>query len=140
MASIMLAGNTCSSTELTVGAACWMAVSDAVGASFNPAPGRTRFTAARPRKSATVVTASKYKIAFRPMRPMRFKSPEPALPYTRVPKLSGAMMDRISRRKMLLTGASRLATPGAAIPITIPAAIPMKIHAVSESRFTARPI
>jgi hypothetical protein len=39
----------------------------------------------------------------------------------------------------LLAGERRLATLGAAIPSTIPAAIPMKIHAVSESRFTARP-
>ena len=50
------------------------------------------------------------------------------------------MMERINRRKILLTGTSRPATPGAAMPTAIPAAMPMKIHAVSEGRLTALPI
>jgi hypothetical protein len=40
----------------------------------------------------------------------------------------------------LLTGESWIANPGAAIPSEIPAAIPMKIQSVSDSRFTALPI
>ena len=37
---------------------------------------------------------------------MAFTLPAPAMPYTSVPKISGAMIDLIRRRKMLLTGDS----------------------------------
>jgi hypothetical protein len=45
------------------------------------------------------------------------------------------MMDLISRRKMLLTIPRCIATPGAVMPRAIPAAMPMKIQEVSDSRF-----
>src|SRR5579864_9101436 len=50
------------------------------------------------------------------------------------------MMERIKRRKILLIGESWTATEGAAMPIAIPAAMPMKIQVVSESRLTVLPI
>jgi len=56
-----------------------------------------------------------------------------------VPKISGAMIDRINLRNTLLTGANFTANAGAAMPSAMPAAMPMKIQAASDSRFTARP-
>ncbi len=78
-------------------------------------------------------------MAFSPMRPMVFTLPEPAIPYTSVPKINGAMMDLIRRRKMLLSGASFTATCGAVSPSAMPAAMPMKIQTVSESRLNVPP-
>ena len=43
-------------------------------------------------------------IAFTPMRPIALTLPVLAIPATSVPNSSGAMIDLISRRKMLLTG------------------------------------
>ena len=43
---------------------------------------------------------------------MRLMSPPPAIPATRVPKISGAMMDRISRRKIALDGGQLLRGAG----------------------------
>jgi len=105
----------------------------------NTGAGRTRLTAASPSNSARVVTISKYRMALPPMRPMRFISPPPAMPTTSVAKISGAMMERINCRNTRLTGESCLAKPGATIPRATPAAIPMKIQAVREMRFNARP-
>src|ERR1043165_1777757 len=45
------------------------------------------------------------------------------------------MMERISRRNTLLAGPSCVANSGLRIPATTPAAIPIKIQAVSEMRF-----
>ena len=64
------------------------------------APGFVRFTIPSPMNSAMVVTISKYRIAFAPMRPTFFRSPPPAMPTTRVEKMSGAMIDLIRLRKM----------------------------------------
>src|SRR5450432_986424 len=46
--------------------------------------------------------------------------------------MSGAMMDLIRRRKILLSGASCTAMAGAKIPRARPTAIPIKIQAVRE--------
>jgi hypothetical protein len=43
-------------------------------------------------------------MAFNPIRPICLISPEPAMPFTKVEKIRRAMMERISRRKMWLTG------------------------------------
>ena len=66
----MLVGNVCSSVAASVGGvfATPGAVVSLSAAIFIPAPGFERFTAARPRNSAAVVTISKYRIAFAPMR------------------------------------------------------------------------
>jgi hypothetical protein len=58
MASITLAGKVCSKTPERVGLACGK-VSTGVNASFICSPGRVRFTAAKPRNSAMVVSTSK---------------------------------------------------------------------------------
>ncbi len=79
-------------------------------------------------------------MALAPMRPICFMSPPPATPETSVAKISGPMIDRMSRRNTVLTGPSCLAKPGVKTPSATPAAIPMKIQAVSERRFIALPI
>ena len=63
-----------------------------------PAPGLNTFTATSPMTSATVVASSNQTIAFRPMRPMAFRSPMPAMPITSVENSSGAMIILIIRR------------------------------------------
>ena len=70
---------------------------------------------------------------------MFLRSPPPAIPATSVPNNSGAMIERISRRKTVLISPSCLAKSGAITPSATPAAMPMKIHAVSESRFIVLP-
>ncbi len=101
-----------------------------------PRPGRSRFTAASPTNSAIVVTTSKYTIAFRPMRPICFRSPAPAIPYTSVPKISGARIDLISLRNTVADRAQiSLAAPGATPRRTPrPPTIPTRIQAVSGIR------
>ena len=60
---------------------------------------------------------------------------------TSVPNSSGAMIERISRRKIVLMQPELLAPhPGAKTPSATPAAMPMKIQAVSEIRFIVLPI
>ncbi len=59
MASMMLVGTICSTNEPAVVCVCGTAASAAVRARGTPTPGRTRFTAANPRNSASVVTISK---------------------------------------------------------------------------------
>ena len=62
------------------------------------------------------------------MRPMAFTLPVPAIPYTSVPKISGAMIDRISRRNTLPTAPSIRCRLQAPMPSATPAAIAMKIQ------------
>ena len=59
-----------------------------------------------------VVTISKYRIALPPMRPMVLTLPVPAMPHTSVPNSSGAMIDLISRRKMVAQQAQSFGGPG----------------------------
>ena len=54
--------------------------------------------------SAMVVAISKYTIAFRPIRPIAFRSPVPAMPTTSVAKISGAMIILIMRRNTSASG------------------------------------
>src|SRR5689334_5532302 len=68
------------------------------------------------------------------MRPTWRRLPCPAIPTTSVAKMSGAMIDRMSRRKIVLNGLSDAAAPGASQPTTSPAAMPTKIHCVSVVR------
>src|SRR5689334_21072226 len=73
------------------------------------------------------------------MRPTWRRLPCPAIPTTSVEKMSGAMIERMSRRKIVLNGLSDAAAPGASQPTTSPAAMPTKIQCVSVVRgnFTA---
>ena len=59
MASMMLAGNVCSTTAASVVGAAGASASAAVRAIGTPSPGRTRLTTPNPRNSANVVTISK---------------------------------------------------------------------------------
>src|SRR6478672_9462029 len=72
------------------------------------------------------------------MRPICLMLPVPAIPYTSVPNSSGAMMDLIRRRNIVLTIPNRVAIPGAATPSAIPAAMPRKIQPVRDGRFMGR--
>ena len=76
-----------------------------------------------------------YVMAFRAIRPMVFSSPADAIPETSVPNNNGPTMDFMSRRKMLLIGASCLANGGKNAPISIPATSEIRIHEVREIRF-----
>src|ERR1700678_1555944 len=80
-------------------------------------------------------------MALIPMRPMVLTLPVPAMPYTKVPKINGAMMDLIRRRKTLDSAAIHAALPmlGKIAPTTTPTTIAMKIQAVSDRRFTGAP-
>ena len=73
------------------------------------------------------------------MRPMCLMSPPPAIPATSVPNSSGAMMERIRRRNTVLISPSCLAKSGAKMPSATPAAMPIKIQAVSEIFFIVLP-
>src|SRR6266566_1517393 len=74
-------------------------------------------------------------------RPTRFmSSPCPAIPTTRVPKISGTMMDLIIRRKTVDTGLSVVANSGAYTPISTPTTIEIMIHDVSVMRLKFRNI
>jgi hypothetical protein len=103
MASMMLAGNVCSRIAPTL--VCVFGTSTFVPAvRLIPSPGRNTLTATKPTTSASVVTISKYTSAFSPIRPIALMLPALAMPATSVPNSRGAMIDLISRRKMLLTG------------------------------------
>src|SRR5688572_24470555 len=65
--------------------------------------------------------------------PTRFmSSPCPAMPMTSVPKISGAMMDLIMRRKICESGRKDCAASGNIQPINVPIAMDIRIHLVSE--------
>ena len=74
------------------------------------------------------------------MRPMALALPDPAMPYTRVPNSSGAMIDLTSRRNTLLTGDKLRAASGKKCPNTTPSSMAMKIQAVNDGLFNAHPI
>ena len=70
---------------------------------------------------------------------MRLELPVPAMPDTSVPNSSGAMMDLISRRKIVADG-RRVAVPRRGSDAERdPGTMAMKIQAVRDSRFTALP-
>src|SRR6185436_12055697 len=63
-------------------------------------------------------------IARRPIRPTAFTWPAPAIPATSVPKMSGAMIILISRRKIWLNGLKYCAQSGCVRDTIAPAAMP----------------
>jgi hypothetical protein len=65
--------------------------------------------------------------------------PAPAMPYTRVPKSSGAMIALISRRKIAPRTAALFAGPGNKAPKAIPPTSPIMIQDVRENRLTPAP-
>src|SRR4051795_7328357 len=69
------------------------------------------------------------------MRPMVFTLPAPAMPETRVPKRSGAMIDLMRRRKIVPRIARPTACFGKTAPKAIPATRAIIIHVVREMRF-----
>ena len=79
-----------------------------------------------------MVTISKYRIAFPPIRPMVLILPVPAIPTTKVAKMSGAMIDLIRRRKMVPSRPSSFAGPGNAAPNATPATRAIRIQAVRD--------
>jgi hypothetical protein len=105
MASMMLAGNTCSMMLPGWAAPARQGPRRNVCASFMPAPGRTRLTAASPRNSAKRGDDFEVDDGLQADAAHAFQVAAPAMPKTSVPKISGAMMERMSRRKTLLTGA-----------------------------------
>ena len=71
---------------------------------------------------------------FSASRPTRFmSSPWPAMPTTRVAKMSGAISDLIIRRKMVESGLSSWENSGNAQPTSVPRTIAIRIHCVSET-------
>ena len=137
IASTTDVGTMCSRMSHPPCCECAIVESEAVSApagSATPAPGRITFTITSPITRAMVVASSNHTIAFRPMRPTAFRSPVPAMPMTRVEKMSGARIILISRRNRSASG--RMATPvsGQTWPITMPMARPMKIWVVRPGR------
>ena len=115
MASMMLAGKTCSSTVRERGLRRAAAPASAARAarSVTPVAGPHQIDRAEPEEQRD--GRDDFEIDDRLERrcgPCVFRSPPPAMPYTSVPNSSGAMIDRISRRNTLLTGASCFATSG----------------------------
>src|SRR5208282_5111744 len=78
-------------------------------------------------------------MAFNPIRPTCFRSGWPAIPTTRVAKISGATMARISRRKIDPSPRRLTACAGNHAPATTPAIIATRIHADSDRRRHAYP-
>src|SRR5882757_608706 len=72
-----------------------------------------------------------------PRRPTFFRSECPAIPTTRTPKSSGAMITLMRRRKIVPRSCKLTATAGASWPSSAPARRPTKIQVVSERRETA---
>src|SRR5580704_606812 len=70
------------------------------------------------------------------MRPMARTLPVPAIPATSAPKMSGATMALIRRRKTLASAATQSALPisGKNAPRATPASMARKIQAVSDGR------
>ena len=143
MASMMLAGKVCSSMALQlVGALRQRRLRRRCAASVMPSPGPHQIHRAQSEKQRE--RGDDFEIedglagrcgpcaSYRRRRRCRTTS---------VPKSSGAMIDWISRRKIVADGRQLLARhPGAHAPSATPAAMPMKIQAVSESRFNVLPI
>ena len=72
----------------------------ASNASGRPAPGFSVFAIPRPRKRAIVVTISKYRSDFAPMRPTLFRSPVCAMPVMIVATRIGTMIPLMSVMKL----------------------------------------
>ena len=86
-----------------------------------------------PMNSASVVTISKYTRLFTPIRPTLRKLPCPAIPVTSVPKISGATITLIKRRKISLNTRKCSANCGRSRPISPPSSIAKKIQYVSDA-------
>src|SRR5258708_22459982 len=69
------------------------------------------------------------------MRPIVFTLPEPAMPHTRVANVNGAMMDLISRKKIVPSSLSFIAAAGKAAPKAMPDTSAIRIQVVSDSFF-----
>src|SRR5215471_3731069 len=100
-------------------------------------PALLMLIAANPINSAIVDTTSKYTRDFQPSRPTFFRFACPAIPVTRIPNSSGAMITLISRRKIFPRNCSLAANAGASYPSSAPANSPTKIHAVNDRRTVA---
>src|SRR3981189_2464703 len=72
-----------------------------------------------------------------PRRPTFFRSAWPAMPTTRTPKSSGAMITLMRRRKIVPRSCKLTAIEGASWPNSAPARRPTKIQVVSERRDVA---
>ena len=97
-----------------------------------PTPALEKLIAARPIKRASVVTTSKYKMLFQPMRPTCLMLLCPAMPYTKVPKRRGAIMHLIKRRNNCESTLRFWEKRGKSIPISTPITILIRMVVVSE--------
>src|SRR5262249_32448773 len=77
-------------------------------------------------------------MALKPIRPIAFRSPVPAMPTTSVEKSSGAMIILIIRRKASASGFTATPKVGDKNPTAIPASNPMKICVVTPGRRLGR--
>src|SRR6266404_3041430 len=76
--------------------------------------------------------------AFAPIRPTFFRSPPPAIPTTRVEKISGAMIDLIRLRKMSRRKKILLPQSGLSQPMIPPNTNPITIWVVSVGLYQGR--
>ena len=97
-----------------------------------PTPAWLMLMAIKPIASATVVTTSKYSKDFQPIRPTCFKSECPAMPTTKVPNKSGAIILLMSNKNTLLNTCRLCAKAGKLTPISIPTAMANKMLVVSD--------
>ena len=143
-ASKKLWGTTCSRKEPKVISPLGGGALGSAGGRTTPTPGCTRFPASSPIASAIVVITQKYPSDLSARRPMRLRSsPWPAMPITRVPKMSGTTIDLIIRRKSVESGLrtgvrSRSGVTLSIQPTTMPMPMPTKIQCVSVSLRRAR--
>ena len=99
-------------------------------------PGLEAATDSQPSSSATVPPISKYKTDFQPSRPRSRIEPAPATARIKTPTSTGAMIERIRRRKIVLRNSIRPVCSGAAKPKAAPPAAASSIQLVSERRGT----
>ncbi len=83
-----------------------------VGSILKPLPGRTKLPTISPMSNAMVETTSKYRRALPPTRPTFFMSSMPAIPVTRVQKITKVMIMVIKRMKASPSGFIAMAVEG----------------------------
>ncbi|MCY1539442.1 hypothetical protein D9M68_750290 [compost metagenome] len=116
----ILSGNTCRIISCVVCASTLGSSCATASACFIPTPALLILIAAKPIKSAMVVTISKYNKDFQPIRPTWRMSECPAMPYTNVANKSGAMITLIIFRKILLKICRFWPKTGKSCPIDTP--------------------
>ena len=91
---------------------------------LKPLPGRTTLPTTSPMSRASVETASKYRRALPPTRPTFFMSSMPAIPVTKVQKMTKVMIMVIKRIKASPSGFMATAQAGLTCPRMMAMATP----------------